>query len=103
MKIIEKLSDMMEEEMHDAEKYIECAMKWKDEDVLMAKMYADLSTDELKHAIMFHDTATRLINEYRQKGNETPSEMKAVYDYLHEKHMKRFNAIKLQQAMFKGQ
>ena len=102
MKTIEKLSDQMEEEMHYAKKYIECAMKWKEEDMLLAKMYADLSTDELKHAMMLHDSATRLINEYRQSGEVVPPEMKAIYDYLHEKHMEKYNAIKLQQAMFNG-
>jgi len=49
-----------------------------------------------------YHSATRLINEYRQKGNEAPPEMKAVYDYLHNKHMERYNTIKLQQAMFRS-
>lgn len=102
MKIIEKLSERMEDEMEDARKYIECAMKWKEEDILLAKMYADMSTDELKHAMMLHENSVRLINEYKQSGEEVPPEMKAVYDYLHEKHMEKYNAIKLQQAVFKG-
>lgn len=102
MKTIEKLSEMMEEEMHDAEKYIECAMKWKEEDVLLAKMYSDLSADELKHALMLHESAKRLIAEWKQKGNEVPEKMQAIYDYLHEKHMEKYNKIKVAQAMFKG-
>lgn len=102
MKIIEKLSEEMEEELHDAEKYIECAMKWKEDDVLLSKMYADLSADELKHALLLHENGVRLINEYKQSGKEAPVEMQAVYDYLHEKHMEKYNRIKLQQAMLKG-
>ncbi len=92
----------MEEEMQGAEEYIKCAMRYKDEDVMLAKMYSDMSADELKHALALHDAAVRLINEYKQKGEVVPPEMKAVYDYLHEKHMDRFNAIKLQQATFRA-
>lgn len=103
MKIIEKMMDQIEEEMEGAQAYINCAMKWKDEDVLLAKMYADISTDELKHAMMLHEGSVRLINQYKQTGEVVPPEMQAVYDYLHKKHMEKFNAIKLEQAMFKGQ
>lgn len=102
MKIIEKMSEMMEEEMDGAEEYIKCAMKWKDEDVLLAKMYADMSADELKHALMLHENGVRLINEYKQSGEEVPADMQAVYNYLHAKHMEKFNAVKMMQAMFKG-
>lgn len=103
MKIIEQLSDQMEEEMHDAEMYIEMAIKWKEDDALLAKMYSTLSEDEVKHALMLHESGVRLIDQYVQSGRDLPTEMKAVYDYLHEKHMKRFNAIKIQQAMFREQ
>lgn len=102
MKIIEKLSDMMEEELCGAQKYIECAMKWKDADILLAKMYSDMSTDELKHAMMLHESSVRLINEYKRSGEEVPPEMEAVYNYLHEKHMEKYNGIKVLQAMFKS-
>ena len=102
MKIIEKLSDMMEEEMCDAEKYIECAMKWKEDDMMLAKMFSDLSADELKHAMLLHENATRLINDYKQRGNTVPPEMQAVYDYLHDKHLEKFNNIKVRQALFRG-
>lgn len=102
MKIIEKLSDMMEEEMNDADKYIECAMKWKQDDMMLSKMYADLSADELKHAMMLHDNATRLITEFKQKGETVPPEMQAVYDYLHERHMEKYNSVKVKHAVYKG-
>lgn len=103
MKIIEKLSEMMEEEIKDADKYIECAMKWKEDDVMLSKMFADLSMDELKHAMLIHDHTTRLITEYKSKGNEPPAEMLAVYNYLHEKHLEKFNAIKVKQTVYRGQ
>lgn len=103
MKIIEKLSDMMEEEMEGAEHYIECALKWKDKgDIVLSKTFYDLSLDELKHASMLHDNSTRLISEYKNKGEIVPPEMEAVYDYLHEKHIERFNDIKLKQATYRG-
>lgn len=105
MKIIEKLSERIEDELHDSEKYIECALKWKenDNDVLLAKMYYDLSIDELKHSTMLHDNIVRLINELIQTGTEVPSDMKAVYDYLHEKQIEKSNSIKVMQAMYRGQ
>lgn len=101
MKIVEKLSDMMEEEMYDAEKYIECAMKYKEDDMILSKMFFDLSADELKHANMLHENATRIINEYKQQGESVPMNMQAIYDYLHERHMERFNDIKLKQATYR--
>ena len=102
MKMIEKMSNMMEEEMQDAEKYIKCALKLKEDDVVLAKMFSDLSLDELKHAMTLHDNATRVIADYRSKGNEVPADMQAVYNYLHDKHLEKFNEIKLMQAMFRG-
>lgn len=102
MKIIEKLSEMMEEELHDADKYIECAMKHKEDDMMLSKMFYDLSVDELKHSMMLHENSVRLISDYKQKGNVTPPEMQSVYDYLHEKHMEKYNAIKVKQAVYKS-
>lgn len=102
MKIIEKLSGMMEEEMQDAESYIKCALKWKEEgDVILAKMFYDLSMDELRHATMLHENSLRLINEYKATGEIVPEKMQSVYDYMHEKHIEKFNEIKLYQATYR--
>lgn len=102
MKIIEKLSEQMDEELHDADMYIECAMKHKESDVLLSKMYADLSAAETQHALIIHENTVRIINDYKAKGNEVPPDMKAVYDYLHNKQIEKLNEIKLKQAMYKG-
>lgn len=101
MKIIEKLSNIMEEELEGAEKYINLAYKCKDNDVLLAKMYLDMSADELKHAMLIHENAVRLINEYKNTGENIPPEMQAIYDYLHERHMDKYNAIKMLHATYK--
>ena len=42
MKIIMCLSDKIEEELHDANAYIEAAMKWKDEDEDVSNLFAEI-------------------------------------------------------------
>lgn len=102
MKLIENLSERIEEEMEDAEMYIDCALKWKEDNPMLAKTFSDLSNDEMKHMAMLHDEVVRAINEYKQTNGEPPEKMKAIYDYLHEKHTDNANRIKLKQMQYKN-
>lgn len=102
MKIIEKLSDMIEEELNDAEKYAKCALRDKEERPTLAQTYYNLAVDELKHMSMLHDEVTRIINEHRAQGHEVPVEMQAIYDYVHKKHIDRATAIKIIMESYKS-
>ena len=102
MKIIEKLSDMISDELSDAEKYAKCALKHKEERPSLAQTFYTLSIDEMKHANMLHDEVTKVINEYRSSGNEVPAEMTAVYNYLHDKQIERATSIKIIQESYRG-
>lgn len=102
MKIIEKLSDMITEELNDSEKYIRCALKEKEERPSLAQTYYSLSMDEMKHSNMLHDEVVKIINEYRSQGNEVPVEMQAVYDYLHKKQIDHATSIKIMMETYKG-
>jgi len=101
MKLIEKLSNMIEAEIEDAEQYAKCALKYKEENTSLANVFYSLSIDELKHMSMLHDEVTRAINQYRNEKGEPPEAMKAVYDYLHSTHIDDVNEVKLYQAQFK--
>jgi len=102
MKIIEKLSNMIEDEMDDAEKYAKCALKHKEERPPLAQTFHALSLDEMKHMSMLHDEVVKIINEYRATGAEVPADMMAVYDYLHKKHIDRATDIKIIIESYKG-
>ena len=101
MKIIEKLSEMIEEELDDAEKYIRCAMNWKEERPVLAQTFARLSNEEMTHMNMLHDQVVAIITEYRKEHGEPPEKMLAIYDYLHRRHIDRANEIRIMQALFK--
>lgn len=101
MQIIEKLSNMIEEEMNDAEKYIQCAMKWKEERPGLANTFHRLSVEEIGHMNLLHEQVVAIINEYRKEKGEPPEKMQAIYDYLHKKHIDRANEIRIMQALFK--
>ena len=100
MKLIEKLSDMIEEELCDAEKYIRCAMDKKTDYPALAATFHKLSVEEMNHVNLLHDQVVVLINDYRAKNGEPPEKMQGIYDYLHRKHIEQANEIKVMQQLF---
>ena len=102
MLLISKLSDMIEEELNDAEKYIRCAMDKKNEYPELAETFYKLSLEEMNHVAMLHTQVTALISAYRKEHGAPPEKMLFLYDYLHKKHIEKANEIKVKQALYKG-
>ena len=70
VKEIKLLSEFIDEEMEDAEKYAKIALECKEKDRSAANMFADLASQELNHAHMLHQQAVRLIEAKKGKGEE---------------------------------
>lgn len=93
MKIIEKLSDMISEEIDDAMKYAKCAHMHED-DPELARTFKMLANEELNHMNMLHTQVTRIIKAYRDEHGEPPAPMMAIYDYLHRKQIDKVAEVK---------
>lgn len=102
MKIIRCLSELIEEELSDAQKYIDLAMKWKKDEPDTADLFYELSTEEMGHMEKLHEEVSELIEEYRKEHGEPPHDMMVLYDYLHEKHIGMATEIKVKQGMYKA-
>lgn len=102
MKIIQCLSEMILEEIGDAEKYAKKALEWKDSNKSLADAFAKLSNDEMSHMKILHDEAVKLIEDYRKSNGEPPASMLAVYEYLHGKQIEQAGIVRGLQAQYKG-
>ena len=102
MKIIKVLSEKIEEELNDAEAYIDLAMQWKQDEPDTADLFAELSAEEMGHMEKLHEEVSELIEENRKEHGEPPAGMMTLYEYLHEKHIAKATQIKIKQAMYKG-
>ena len=102
MKIIKLLSELISEEIKDAEKYANMALQYKEEYPEVAETFHELSAEEMQHMNDLHDMVTMLITKYRNEHGEPPEGMMAVYNYLHEKQVDDAMNVKARQMMFKA-
>ena len=100
MEIIKQLSEKIDEELHDAEKYIKCAYKVDETFPQVADVYYKLSLEEMNHVTMLHEAVVRIINDYKQR-NDVPPGMQTLYEYLHDRQIKWAAKIKSKQEQFK--
>lgn len=100
MEIIRRISEKIDEELHDADKYIKCAYKVEEEYPELADTYYQLSLEEMKHVTMLHDAVVRIINNYK-RDHEVPESMQILYDYLHDRQIKWAAKIKAKQEQYK--
>jgi rubrerythrin len=100
MKIIRDLVEKIDEELTDAEKYIDCAYKVKDDYPDLSAVFFRLSKEEMVHMQTLHDQVVRFIELYK-KDHEVPADMKALYDYLHEKQVEWSLRIEFKQKNYK--
>lgn len=102
MKIIEKLSEYIDEEINDAMKYAKCASFYKDENPVLADMFIRLSEEEMKHMMTLHNQVVTIIDDYKRKNGEPSETMKTVYDILHRRHIDKAAEAKAAINMYKG-
>ena len=103
MKIIKCLADKIEEELDDANAYIDLAMRWKDEEHDTANLFYELSTEEMGHVDKLHSAVVSLITAYRNRNGDPPKDMMTLYDYLHGRHIRDATQIRVKQGMFKAE
>jgi len=102
MEIIKCLSELIDEEISDSNKYIDLAMRYKEEEPDTADLFYNLSVEELNHMSKLHEEVTQLIDEYRKENGEPPKDMMTLYNYLHQKHIGLATQIKVKQGMYKA-
>ena len=101
MKIIQRISERIEDEIKDAKNYATMALETKDDHPELSRVLYTISQQEMEHMRMLHDAAVNLIAEYRRTKGEPPEKMMAVYEYLHQKHIDAAAEAKIVQSMYK--
>jgi ferritin len=102
MEVIKCLSELIDEEIDDAAKYIDLAMKWKQTEPDTSDLFYELSLEEMNHMTRLHQEVTEIIEEYRKEHGDPPKEMMWVYNYLHERHIVNASRVKSKQELYKA-
>lgn len=101
MKIIELLSEHIEEELNDAYTYAKLALEYKDTEPTLAAVFYKLSGEEMTHMDVLHKQVTACIAEYRQTHSEAPAAMQSIYDFVHKREIKKAEEVANLQGMYR--
>lgn len=98
MKIIKNLIEHIDEEMHDAEKYIVCSLKHKHDGTDLDSLFIKLASAEIEHATMLHEAVVKEIDKARSemhsKGTHIPEYMAEMWNEEHEDYIERMAILK---------
>jgi sulfur relay (sulfurtransferase) DsrC/TusE family protein len=102
MKLIKKIEELIEEEIHDQKKYAKMAAEVKLTNPMLAQVLFNISGQEEGHANALHNEVVKIIEQYRKEhGAPTPA-MQAIYDYMHERHIEKAAEAKHYQEVYKN-
>lgn len=93
---MEKLKELYEEiweELEGAEKYAKQALAYKDKNPALAKMFHDMSQQEMNHADTIASEAEKIA-----AGSDSG---KAIHDFFKQMHTSRSGKIKAQHSQYR--
>lgn len=102
MKLIEKLSEFIEDEIEGARNYAKAALELKDSKPELARIMYNHSLAELQHMNDLHECVVQVIDDYRKDKGEPPTNMRAIYEYLHSQHIDDAAEVRILQSMYSG-
>lgn len=102
MKLIRDLEEMIEDEIHDIEKYAKFASEVKNEYPSLAQALYNISVQEDAHQSAIHAEVVKIVEAHRRNHGEPPAAMMAVYDYLHKKHIEALAEARRYQDIYKS-
>lgn len=94
MRIIAEVSDMIEDEIEQADCYIDKALDIQAEYPDVASDYVTLAQGNLDRVSALHNRVAKLIETERKTNGEPPESMLKVYEYLHKKHISKVADIR---------
>lgn len=103
MRIIQTVTERIEEELDDAEHYAKLAIENKERHPSLAHVFYELSLQEMNHMNMLHGEVTKLIEQHRREHGEPPAAMSAVYEYVHKRNIEEAKEVKMYQAQYRGE
>ena len=102
MQLIKKLEEKIEDEIHDIKCYSKMAAELKAEHPNLAQVLYNISVQEDAHQAAIHGEVVKLIEDYRRKHGDPPPAMKAVYEYVHERHIEKLAEARRYQDLYKS-
>lgn len=101
MKMIELLSEHIEDELEDACTYAKLALEYKESDPEVANLFYKLSQEEMTHMDALHNRVVACIDTYKKLKGEPPEGMKALYEFMHKREIAQAEKVATLQGMFK--
>ena len=102
MQLIKELEELIEDEIHDVEKYAKMAAHLKSEHPQLAQVLYNISMQEDGHQAVLHSEVVKLIESHRKTKGEPPKEMMAVYNFLHKRHIEELAEARRMQEIYKN-
>lgn len=94
MKILKDLIKKADDTLEEIEWYAEKAMSLRSEYKAVADTYIKIGEMHVDIYKMLHDRMVALIDDKKREGVELPVGMVAIWEYEHEKLIKRFTETK---------